>query len=55
MERAYRNGLYKRGYSQYERGNSTGQMAEMACVGRPATTKFFWFQADAGSPISERR
>ena len=54
-KRAYRSALYKRAYSQYERGNATGQMAEMACIGCPGDFRTYWFRADAGSFISERR
>ncbi|CUX54340.1 conserved hypothetical protein [Agrobacterium genomosp. 5 str. CFBP 6626] len=54
-ERAYRSALYKRAHSQYERGNATGQMAEMACIGCPGDIRTYWFRADAGSFISERR
>jgi hypothetical protein len=41
--------------AQYERGNATGQMAEMACIGCPGDFRTYWFRADAGSFISERR
>jgi len=36
-------------------GNVTGQMAEMACIGCPGDFRTYWFRADAGSFISERR
>ena len=54
-KRPYRGALYKRAYSQYERGNATGQMAEMACIGCPGDFRTYWFRADAGGFISERR
>jgi len=38
-----------------ERGNATGQMAVMACIGCPGDFRTYWFRADAGSFISERR
>ena len=38
-----------------ERGNATGQMAEMARIGCPGHFRTYWFRADVGSSISERR
>lgn len=47
-KRAYRAALYKPAHSQYERGNATGQMAEMARIGCPGDFRIYWFRADAG-------